>query len=289
MPTSPKTPTTTELRLTDAIVAAFRDAPRGGRLPQFDAIYKEVRTPHGIADVVGVSCVNWAEAASRLKDLLGDIPRGPVAEILASLSAGPRRKVTLLNGGRSRLSRDVIEAAVRALCLRRIVLEDGDVLRLSGRFRLPEPRLYSFEVKLADWRRAAFQAMQASSYACKSYCVFPEDRADTVRKNRQFFADLGLGVLLFDFGTGRFIELTAGKSHRPYDAPSWLDVTLRLAKHMRRGRRDGRTPVIKMGEPTNGHLRGSRRMEAERSVDDSKKVRPGEVLTSNGETLKTEP
>jgi hypothetical protein len=248
-----KRPITTELRLTDAIAAALRDGSHGGRLPRFDALYKEVRTRNGIADVVGVTCLNWAQVAPRLKDTLQDIPRGPVAEILAKLSVGPRRKSTLLNGTRSGLSRGVIEAALRALSLRRIVLEDGNLLRLSGRLRLPEPRLYSFEVKLSDWRRAAFQAMQASSYAYKSYCIFPIERAETVRKNRQFFADLGLGVLLFDFESARFTELSRGKGHSPYDVPGWLDVTMRLAKHTRR-RDDGRIPGIKMCAPTNDHL-----------------------------------
>jgi len=225
--------TSTEELFTRAICFALAKSRGRGHLPKFQALYEEVRTPYGIADLVGVSCPKWRKAAPGFLNLCAGLPRGPVAELLAELAIGPRRKATLLGGSRTRFSTAVVEAALRGLNARRIVSERDGTFHLSPRIKLPDARLYAFEVKLYDWRRAAFQALQANAYASKSLCIFPAERLGVLRKNKSFFADLGIGVLLFDPENERFVELVRGKLHSPHHNPHAIDVMLRLAAEVR--------------------------------------------------------
>ncbi|WP_428897031.1 hypothetical protein Dip518_000816 [Parelusimicrobium proximum] len=59
-------------------------------------------------------------------------------------------------------------------------------------------RVIAFEMKLADWKKALFQAYKYLTYADKAIIVIPRMAEQTIEENIINFKKLGVGLWLFD-------------------------------------------------------------------------------------------
>jgi hypothetical protein len=66
---------------------------------------------------------------------------------------------------------------------------------LGPRFRLPEVEICSFEFKLANWRRALYQATRYRSFSHRVYVVLPSDRVPQNCEALASFTRLKIGLM----------------------------------------------------------------------------------------------
>lgn len=218
---------TTELQLGDAFEKFFARARRRRAFPQFDGVYREVPGIQGIADFVCIKCADWNRQSARLGKAFRGLPRGPVAELIGNLSR-PRRRDTLIRS--SSYTPRVLSAALFTLKASGIVVEKPTGLyRLSRRFRIPTFALYFFELKISKWQRALAQAIQAKTYANKTYCVFVSGIEKRVMKKKDLFRQLGIGVLFFDPFREQLSEPIRTRKTRAIRRAHGIDILLRLA------------------------------------------------------------
>ena len=75
--------------------------------------------------------------------------------------------------------------------------------------------LWAFELKLRDWRRALYQALQCRSFAHRAYVVFPSDREGFIRSKTDTLRALGVGALSYDPKVQRIRVLVPSRKARP--------------------------------------------------------------------------
>ena len=218
---------TTELRLGDAFEKFLVRSRRRRAFPRFDGVYREVPGIQGVADFVCIKCADWNRKSAQLERMCRSLPRGPVAELIGNLSR-PRRRESLIRS--SSYTPRVISAALFALKASGIVLERPTGLcRLSSAFRIPRFTLYFFELKISKWQRALAQAMQAKTYANKTYCVFVSGVEKRVMKRQDLFRKLGIGVLFFDPFREQLSEPIRTRKTSAIRRSYGIDILLRLA------------------------------------------------------------
>ncbi|MGD2095104.1 MAG: hypothetical protein PVH77_08880 [Phycisphaerales bacterium] len=75
---------------------------------------------------------------------------------------------------------------------------------ISRKFHLPTNELWVFELKLNNWKRALFQALQCKSYATRIVTVFPKSLERTLNSHLDKFKRMKIGVLTFDPHCGTY-------------------------------------------------------------------------------------
>ena len=63
------------------------------------------------------------------------------------------------------------------------------------------PKLFAFEMKLKDWKRALTQAYRYSYFADKSFVVMPPNVINSNKLNLELFRTLDIGFIIFDSKT----------------------------------------------------------------------------------------
>ena len=78
-----------------------------------------------------------------------------------------------------------------------------------------ESDIWAFELKLADWRRAIFQALQYKAFASYSVTVFPLEKEKILQDNIDVFKELNIGLMLLDIETSKSKWLNRPKKSKP--------------------------------------------------------------------------
>lgn len=218
----------TEVFLSDLFEAYLGTVSRKTNLPVFDVVAREFPAPVGVADFVGLACPDWERAKLDIQEKLLGLPRGPVAEVLSKLKcSSPRTPDYVIKT--SNYSRAVITGAIGALIAAGVVQRtiSGALVRVG--FSMPDADIYFFEVKLQNWKRAIYQALQAKAYSSKVCCVFPSSKRSLIEKNRDIFRKNNVGVMLFNPEKWEVNEIVRSTKHKPKNASLVFDVLIRLA------------------------------------------------------------
>jgi hypothetical protein len=169
------------------------------RVPHFQAVYREVTCRQGIADFVGVVRTTREENSSRSAHLLPACSLDVASQILGILviAENPMTTIDLVarTGVSFRTVRSTLGHLVDSSCLN---------VTPSGSYALPRstgspwPDMWAFELKLSNWRRAIFQALQYAAFASHVLVVMPQSKSRVAADNGDAFSRVGVGLLLFD-------------------------------------------------------------------------------------------
>ena len=187
-----------EKRLSSVFEACIRDKVLSGRYPMFDRIRKEMPCQQGIPDIVAASAPPVQHQGGLAESFSSALSRPSSALLLSLLKpASPRseaylRQVTKLSPSTFRKAiSDLREAALLE------TTEAGTYIQ-SPRVSELQIDLWAFEVKVEDWQRAFYQALQYQAFAHRVVVVYPERWIHRIEKNVNRFRKLSIGVLAVD-------------------------------------------------------------------------------------------
>jgi DNA-binding transcriptional ArsR family regulator len=107
---------------------------------------------------------------------------------------------------------------------------------ISPTWDFPRNEMWAFELKLSNWKRALFQALQCKSYAVRVIIVLPKNQERIINSYKHYFKNLHIGVMLFDpydstysFMVKPIVNKFFSKMHYLY-AFSKMSQSLRLNK-----------------------------------------------------------
>lgn len=184
-----------EERLSAALAAILARAGNDAGVPRLPVLLREFEARQGRADFVGVECHPPALRKAAMAGWGKILARPAAATVYSFTRAAPRTEVFLAE--RTGLSRATLRsclADLRAIGLLRET-PTGSVVRAR---LLPKPDVWAFEVKVANWRRALFQALQYQAFAHRVVVVLSAEFAHRAIEHESLFQALGVGLLIID-------------------------------------------------------------------------------------------
>lgn len=109
--------------------------------------------------------------------------------------------------------------------------------RIAPSFRMPLIELWALELKLHDWKRALYQALQYRAFAHCAAVVVPEESAHCIERHSERFSSFNIGVIAFDmddWSLRSVVRLKAGKPsidfHHIYAMAAFLRESGRMTQ-----------------------------------------------------------
>jgi hypothetical protein len=182
----------TELEMADAFEHTLKASLVKG-IPNFDILYREVSCQQGIPDFVGLSSAVLIQNYD-FSNLTATESCSIIMSILKRNSG--RRKEYIKE--KTALSDATLNRALKELLSNGLIVEKNNLYFLSINDNSQKDSIWAFELKLSNWKRALFQALQYKAFANYVAVVLPYERENILRKNLSTFITLNVGVLLFD-------------------------------------------------------------------------------------------
>ncbi|MDY2637155.1 MAG: hypothetical protein SOV56_04380 [Phascolarctobacterium sp.] len=88
--------------------------------------------------------------------------------------------------------------------------------------------IWAFELKLGDWKRSLFQAMQYLAFANYSVVVFPFEKEKVLLTQLRVFEKFNIGVLLFNIEDNKNKWLYRPKKSRPLSKWQYYDMLIKV-------------------------------------------------------------
>lgn len=162
-------------------------------LPSFELIFKEVPCKQGIPDFVCLSSARFIQTHD-----FSNLSSTESSSIILSLlkhNAG-RRKSYIKK--KTNISDATLNRVLRELQSNDFIIERDNLYYLSTEDVPTNDTIWAFELKLSNWKRALFQALQYKAFANYSVVVFPYEKEKVLRQNLRIFLEFNVGILLFD-------------------------------------------------------------------------------------------
>ncbi len=113
-----------------------------------------------------------------------------------------------------------------------LIIQSGNLYYLSGQSKSEVGDIWAFELKLSNWKRAIFQALQYKAFANYSVIVFPIEKEKLLLNNLETFRNLNIGVLLFDIKNQKSQWLVHPKKEKPISKSQTIYLLYKIAsKH----------------------------------------------------------
>jgi hypothetical protein len=176
----------------------------------FWRIFREVDCVRGRADLVGFQRTSGRRVvpANGGLGLVG-------AAIIALLNPRCPRTTDFLVR-RSRFSGEAVRRVLRQLEEQQYVVRTGSgSWRLGPNGNILDIRVWAFEFKLKNPRRAVFQAQQYRSFASRVLIIVPPQQVPLYAKYATVMAAWGIGLASFDAVAGSFSVETPPRARRP--------------------------------------------------------------------------
>jgi len=189
-------------------------------MPKFDLLYKEIVCQQGIADFIGIVYEKEMEQFSFLDNIIS-LESGTLVLSLLKYKA-PRSEKYLQE--KTGLSEKTINRVIKELLDKDIIQNTREKRYvISHNLVIPKFDIWAFELKLSNWKRALFQALQYKAFASYSSIVVPIEKEYLLSKQLPLFKKLNVGIILFDYDNSniRFLmrpkkEKSSSKWHRFY-------------------------------------------------------------------------
>lgn len=185
----------TEMEMADAFSEAIKNRSVT-RLPLFDCVFREVMCPQGIADFVGLTSDGLL---SKYRfDRLSSIENCSRILSILKLHSGRHIEYVSLQTGLPILT---LNRLLKEMESNKYIKRSGDLFYRCIPDVSTQTSAWAFELKLNNWKRAIFQALQYKAFANYSIVVFPYEKKAVIESNLHYFKELNIGVLLFDVYT----------------------------------------------------------------------------------------
>lgn len=162
-------------------------------IPPFDIVYRELKCQQGIPDFIGIPSDKFVTTFNF--SALTSIESSSV--ILSFLKYHSGRRKSYLKE-KTALSDNLLNKSIRELQDNKFIIESNGLYYLSPQMELFNDNIWAFELKLSNWKRALFQALQNKTFSNFSIVVFPFEKEHVLIQNLDVFVKLNVGVLLFD-------------------------------------------------------------------------------------------
>jgi DNA-binding Lrp family transcriptional regulator len=171
-------------------------------------ILRELDCWQGRADLV-VAEIRGREILSKEKAmLLSNLTNAQIVSLLHKNA--PRTLNFLIN--RTGLTESTVKRSLRSLLNEGIVAESSNrSYILHPDFEVPKVIFNAYEVKLHNWRRALYQAIQYFGFANNSWVVMPKKHISPALHNIELFKANGVGLISIDENGEVFTHLKAKK------------------------------------------------------------------------------
>lgn len=173
---------------------------------RFNIVERELCSFQGIPDFIAINALNNIDNKKLLH------PEAS-CKVLACLKESSGRKFEYIKKTTG-LSENVTKNALKELIEKNFVTKNKN-LYYSSISDMFESDIWAFELKLADWRRAIFQALQYKAFASYSVTVFPLEKEKILQDNIDVFKELNIGLMLLDIETSKSKWLNRPKKSKP--------------------------------------------------------------------------
>lgn len=204
----------------------FEKSVRESAFFSFDTLHNEVTCKQGIADFVGVKKYVNASFISVFNNFSSIESESLILSLLKKNA--PRSKEYLIS--HTGLSEKTVSRVLNSLLKANLVTHTDSGLFLSNIDNQIDVDIWAFELKLSNWKRALFQALQYKSFSNYSIVVFPLSKRKTLVSNLNMFITFNVGVLLFDDLSGSLEFLFAPKREKANSKWDVLYVLAQLAR-----------------------------------------------------------
>lgn len=189
------------------------------RVPLFQAMYREVSCAQGIADFVGVVRPTGRAENAVKEPLPLNCSLSAASRVLGALVTAKKPVAADALATSIGLSPRIVSHALKYLMRSSLVRAPAPGwYSFPNESSVPWPDMWAFEVKLSDWHRAVFQALQYAAFASHVLVVMPQSKSNVAIANRDLFARLGVGLLLFDPYTGHARQVAPARRIGPASA-----------------------------------------------------------------------
>lgn len=193
-------------------------------LPKYDLIFKEVQSVQGIPDYVGLvfNTPNEVEVIKKILRMEIDSINN-ISKILAYIKRKAPHGIEYLSK-KTNLQTNTIKNVLLNLKNEKIINEiEESKYVLSIDFDFSDVEIWSFELKLKNWKRAVFQSLRYKIFSDYVYIVMPDNMREIIKTHEKTFRDFNIGVLIYDENRNEFNRiiranknLNKSKNHTAY-------------------------------------------------------------------------
>jgi hypothetical protein len=197
--------------------------------PKFNSVFREVSCFQGIADFVALS---GSEVNISNFPLKKDFSIDSASVVLSLLKErSPRSEEFLMrsSGLSSQMLNRVLATFEQSETI--TITETGGYI-LGPKYQKPNIELWAFELKLKNWKRAIFQALQYKAFANRVVTVFPNNKTQLLKNNLDMFSTLKIGVMTYDTETGSYEMLVKPCKLKPSSKHHNLFAISRIIEEM---------------------------------------------------------
>lgn len=218
-----------EETMADAFIEFLKSKHGKTVFPKYFAIYREVICRQGITDILAIEALEKGKVFERQIELVAGTGIESSARILSLLSYNsPRTEKYLMHN--TGLTIKTFRRTISELLERGIIVKnDKGSYKLEERFYRYPAEIWAFELKLNDWKRAIFQAMQYKAFASKVITVFPEEKEKLLLENLESFRRRKIGLSIFDANSGMYKVLLKPMKERPSSKKHYFYTLSKIA------------------------------------------------------------
>jgi hypothetical protein len=184
-----------EWEMTDPVEAGLRRLTPGQCPPEH--VLREMPAGQGVVDLLAVDFDDDV-LSRRVRANLGPIERPLRIEVLAQLRSDRFLGVDRLARRVGSNPRALTRSTLGPLAEMGAVELNRSRVRATGVWIPVAKRLTAVELKLAKWQDAVRQADNAAWAVDRSWAVLDARRANSALRNRDYFAELGIGLAIVD-------------------------------------------------------------------------------------------
>lgn len=205
-----------ESDLSQAFLAALNRYP-GIELTS-DSLIAEFASKQGRPDFVGAShklSRKMFQAGCHLESALRS---GPVTRIFSELKPNAPRTRAYLEQVTG-LPDSVVAQILKNLCSKGLIRSANNSSYVLPTFLTSRAiEFWAFELKMDNWKRALYQALQYQAFAHRVTVVLSEKSHKRVTRNLEAFRSKGIGVLLLNESNGELVPLCKARRMKPKSA-----------------------------------------------------------------------
>lgn len=206
------------------------DLNKPGMIPFYSSYFKEVKCQQGIADfIIPIGPKLEESKIKEFKNLVNNLPPSSIQIVSFLNHLNPISKEYIIQN--SGFTKQTIIKALSNLEKDGLVkLNDSGMYMLTTEWPTSELNLWAFELKLHNWKRALFQALQSKAYASSVTVVFPSEKEDLILEKLEIFASLKVGVLILDVKNKKIRNLIQPAPNAPTSKSHFLYTFTQLIK-----------------------------------------------------------